>query len=731
MKNSIKLAILGLLGTLAFTNLSSVQANEISVNDNVKALLTEYYNKGVYKKTTEIYLSPEAVDELQIYFHAGSTELKRTTYYDGNQLWMSRKNGTYAYYGTDAEGNLTSATTQEALSVPEKASLAVTKGNNTDSQTWDTEDVGMEGYYVTLKDISEDFFDEVTWTYENGVYATDASKVIDYFRLFTAPCFLSVSEKNMNYITFTKVTVEELYGTLELKLYAEGTESGKLTSSSGIFSSATVVKDFQTSLGTELEPYAINTQADFDNFKAKAAAGSTFEGKYIELNTDVTLDEILNKTSATQFAGVFDGNNHVITLNIEGADHVAAFGYLAKTGEIKNVVLEGTVNATDEKAGGLVATCYGVVRDCENRATITSTSYEVGGLVGYLCIGAKIYDSVNNGNVIGGTKVGGIAGFTGGNSIVENCKNMSAIEGDYSVGGIVGVASQSLRISRNVNEGSVVGKTVATGKGTGGIVGDTDKNVKITYCENKGTVTVSEGYNAGGIVGVIGNNDTTPTVVDGCTNSGNITAGRIIGGIVANNQGGVIFNCSNSGTIYGTTPDDSFNFNLGGIVGKSTTSLKDTATFTIRKYTSVTEYEELTEQELTGTIINCSNSGKVYADPEITTQQKIGGIVGYLNDGSNTGILTACYNSGEVIGTKQTGGIIGISQTSTEAASSKYCYQLGSTVKFLNGTVATSRYSSQNNVCTLLGYRSGATTANICIDLSSSAENGLCQAFKS
>lgn len=727
MKKTIKLAALGLLSTLVFTSITHVKANEVSANDAVKTLLTNYYNEGVYKKTTEIYLSPEAVDELKIYFHAGSTELERTTYYDGNQLWMSRKNGTYAYYGTDAEGNLTSATTQEALSVPEKASLAVTKGNNTDSQTWDTEDVGMEGYYVTLKDISEDLFDDVTWTYENGVYAATEEKVLDYFRLFTAPCFLSISEENMNYITFNKVTVEELYGTLELKLYAEGTESGKLTSSGGIFSSATVVKDFQTSLGTELEPYEINTQADFDNFKAKAAAGSTFEGKYIELNTDVTLNDILNKTSATQFAGVFDGNNHVITLNIEGADHVGAFGYLAAAGEIKNVVLEGTVNATAAKAGGLVSTCYGVVRDCENRATITSTSDEVGGLVGYLCIRAKIYDSVNNGKVTGGTKVGGIAGFTGGNAIVENCKNVSAIEGDYSVGGIVGVASQSLRISRNVNEGSVVGKTVAPGlKGTGGIVGDTEKNVNITYCENKGAVTVSEGYNAGGIVGVIGTNSTTPTVVDGCTNSGEITAGRIIGGIVANNQGGVIFNCSNLGTIYGTTPDDKFNFNLGGIVGKSVTSLTDTATFTIRQYTSVTEYNELTEQELTGTIINCSNSGKVYANPEITTQQKIGGIVGYLNENSQTGILTACYNSGEVIGTKQTGGIIGIATTSTEAASSKYCYQLGLTVKNLSGTTATDRYSSGNKVCSLLGYTQGASATNICIDLSSTAENGLC-----
>lgn len=654
MKNSIKLAILGLLGTLAFTNLSSVQANEISVNDNVKALLTEYYNKGVYKKATEIYLSPEAVDELKIYFHAGSTELERTTYYDGNQLWMSRKNGTYAYYGTDAEGNLTSATTQEALSVPEKASLAVTKGNNTDSQTWDTEDVGMEGYYITLKDISEDLFDDVTWTYENGVYAATEDKVLDYFRLFTAPCFLSESEENMNYITFTRVTVEELYGTLELKLYAEGTESGKLTSSGGIFSSATVVKDFQTSLGTELEPYVINTQADFDNFKAKAAAGSTFEGKYIELNTDVTLNDILNKTSATQFAGVFDGNNHVITLNIEGADHVAAFGYLAAAGEIKNVALEGTVNATAEKAGGLVATCYGIVRDCENRATITSTSDEVGGLVGYLCMGGKIYNSKNKNAVtsINGKSVGGIAGFAGGGARVEACENTGNVTGNSAVAGIVGWASQTNRVIDSTNTGTIQGVL-----SVGGIIGEAEKVKNITNNQNSGSISgnvpkFTSNSGVGGIIGLARDGESTT-----CTISENINNGKVendgvcTGGIVGIVRGAwVLNNCTNNGEIIGAGSI------AGGIIGviNFSNNTVDNCTNTA-DVTGATFVGGITgafgiSADIASTLSNCKNSGNVTAtsktplvDTSLNPGARVGGIAGMARS-----VVKNCENRGTV-----------------------------------------------------------------------------------
>lgn len=624
MKKTIKLAALGLLSTLVFTSITVVKANEVSANDNVKALLTEYYNKGVYKKATEIYLSPEAVDELKIYFHAGSTELERTTYYDGNQLWMSRKNGTYAYYGTDAEGNLTSATTQEALSVPEKASLAVTKGENTDSQTWDTEDVGMEGYYVTLKDISEDLFDDVEWTYENGVYTTTADKSLDYFRLFTAPCFLSVSEENMNYITFNKVTVEELYGTLELKLYVEGTESGKLTSSGGIFSSATVVKDFQTSLGTELEPYEINTQADFDNFKAKAAAGATFEGKYIELNTDVTLDDVMNKTANTQFAGVFDGNNHVITLDIEGADHVAAFGYLAAAGEIKNVVLEGTVSATAAKAGGLVATCYGVVRDCENRATITSTSDEVGGLVGYLCIDGTIYNSKNTATITGNNRVGGVVGYAGGGSVVDNCENTGNITGKASIGGVLGIASKTGEVTNNKNSGNIKGNVTkfTSNTGVGGIIGSAVEGDK-QYCKiseniNNGKVE-NDGVCTGGIVGIVRGT----WVFNNCTNNGEIIgAGSIAGGIIGviNFSNNTVDNCTNTADVTGATY-------VGGITGAFGLSA-----------------------DITSTLSNCTNSGNVTAtsktplvDTSLSTGARVGGIAGMAR-----GAVKNCENTGTV-----------------------------------------------------------------------------------
>ena len=668
MKNSIKLATLVLLGTLAFTNLSNVQANEISVNDNVKALLTEYYNKGVYKKATEIYLSPEAVDELKIYFHAGSTELERTTYYDGNQLWMSRKNGTYAYYGTDAEGNLTSATTQEALSVPEKASLAVTKGDNTDTQTWDAEDVGMEGYYVTLKDIAEDLFDNVTWTYENGVYTTEAPAAIDYFRLFTAPCFLSESEENKNYITFTKVTVEELYGTLELKLYAEVTESGKLTSSGGIFSSAIVVKDFQTSLGTELEPYAINSQDDFEVFKEKAAAGSTFEGKYIELNTDVTLNDILNKTSTTQFAGVFDGNNHVITLNIEGADHVGAFGYLAKTGEIKNVVLDGTVSATAAKAGGLVSTCYGTITNCENRATITSTSDEVGGLVGYLCQGGKIYNSKNTGSVTSanGKSVGGIAGYAGGGAIIEDCENTGNVTGKIDVAGIVGWASQTNRVINSTNSGTIKGEL-----SVGGIIGEAEKVKKITNNTNGGSVSgnvqkFTSNSGVGGIIGLARDGDSEICTISENINNGKVTnEGVCTGGIAGLLRGTWTFNsCTNNGEIVGAGSL------VGGIIG-------------------VTNFSG-------NTINDCHNSSSV------TGATFVGGIIGALGyDGNRTSTVEGCSNTGDVTATassatidgnakpgSRVGGIAGMAYGSTV----KGCTNSGN-VKY-PGNTATNEYQT-------------------------------------
>ena len=622
MKKILIVLSLCLIGILATANLLNNSSAEATDNESLVELLSDYYNNGSYKKRTEIYLTESAASELKKYFHAGSTILERTTYYNGNELWMSRGKEvdgvTYSYYGTAYDGEkeigVTNAATTEKLVTPANAPIALT-GDGKES---------MENYYVTLKDISEANYENIEWTYTNGVYSTTDPNVITNFRLFTAPCFLEITAENINYLQFSKVTVEELYGTLELKLYVAVTEEkGKLTTTNGLFSQATIAKNVDDVFGTESDPYQINSQEDFDNFKSKALSGVTFSGKYIELNADVTLNDVMYKTSASQFAGTLDGKDHKITVNLSGTDHVAVFGYIDKMSVIKNVNVYGNVSATAAKAGGLVATCYGKVYDCANYATVTSTSDEVGGLLGYLCIDGEIYDSQNYGAVNGANRVGGISGYAGGGSVLDGCCNEGTITGTKSIGGILGIASKAGKVTNNTNKGPVhgnvpkfnsntgvggiigsavegdsklctisgninEGKVENKGVCTGGIVGILRGTWNVQNCENKGEI-IAEGSLAGGILGVT---DVDGNKIDGCTNNGSVTAATFVGGIVgglgigADRKSLSVSNCTNNGDITATSSTPLVDTSLksgarvGGIAGMAYGSIVENCTNT-------------------------------------------------------------------------------------------------------------------------------------------------------
>ena len=79
--------------------------------------------------------------------------------------------------------------------------------------------------------------------YENGVYTSTDEYLIEVFKNFTAPCFLNYDESNMDYLQFTKVTVEVSNGSLLLKLYVSSADIGKLTDAHKtdlVFSCATI-----------------------------------------------------------------------------------------------------------------------------------------------------------------------------------------------------------------------------------------------------------------------------------------------------------------------------------------------------------------------------------------------------------------------------------------------------------------------------------------------------------
>ena len=189
---------------------------------SVSKLLEGYYNDGTYTRNTTINLTETAVQEVETHFHAECTMLERTTYFTPEALWMTRgeNSETYSYYGTSGE-NMTTGTATEWGEAP--TSVGIVTNTHKD---WDNpEEDGMEGFYITLKDIMEKS-STVEWTYNDGVYSTTG--LTKEFLAFTAPCFLNFdNEKISNYFTLTSVEIEETNEGLELRLITSG-DSGKL-----------------------------------------------------------------------------------------------------------------------------------------------------------------------------------------------------------------------------------------------------------------------------------------------------------------------------------------------------------------------------------------------------------------------------------------------------------------------------------------------------------------------
>lgn len=241
-KKTLKLMCLSALlvvGSLATINTVNTQAEDVV--SNLNTLVEKYYNEGSYVKGTTINLTAGAVNELKTYnkgFHAGASTLVRTTYYEGNALWMSRGNGTYSYYGTDEAGNLTSGSSETAKVAPETVTLAVEKGTNTETGTWHDEVGGMEGYYITLKDVVAS--EAHAWTVEEGVYSSSSEEVIEWFKAITAPCYLGFQNDTSNYIDLERVEIAEVENALELRLYANSGDNTKLTNEDNLFSLAVI-----------------------------------------------------------------------------------------------------------------------------------------------------------------------------------------------------------------------------------------------------------------------------------------------------------------------------------------------------------------------------------------------------------------------------------------------------------------------------------------------------------
>lgn len=276
-------------------------------------------------------------------------------------------------------------------------------------------------------------------------------------------------------------------------------------------------KDNAAFVNSETNPYLLANVEDYNAFAAAVSAGDTMAGKFAKITVDLgTTEAPITAPIGTvdkYFGGTLDGDNHTVIVELNENAAVGLVSYLAG-GTVKNVTVCGNVTRqTASKASyaggivGMITSAGGTVTNCTNRATVTAPS--------------NCY-------------AGGIIGHTNGVATIANCVNYGSVTAGRNVGGIIGgsgLAGAKMTITDVTNHGAVKG----TGDFIGGIVGYINsKGNVLTNCTNTGNITGAKCV--GGIIGLV-NGSMTATVdnatVRDCTISGTQSVGGWIGRIVA------------------------------------------------------------------------------------------------------------------------------------------------------------------------------------------------------
>lgn len=180
----------------------------------------------------------------------------------------------------------------------------------------------------------------------------------------------------------------------------------------------------------------------------------------------------IGSDSSIAFAGIFEGNGHVIRnllINRPSEAYQGLFGFVTNA-KIRNLGLSGALMSVtgEEYVGGLIAySNNGSLVNCFVIGSVTSTysgSAYTGGLIGQM-YGTSIVGSFTSGSVVSpGSRVGGLVGYASGS--MESVFSNATVTGSYYVGGILGYES-----GVDVNAAYAVGKVTHV-SGGGGLSGD-------------------------------------------------------------------------------------------------------------------------------------------------------------------------------------------------------------------------------------------------------------------
>jgi len=157
--------------------------------------------------------------------------------------------------------------------------------------------------------------------------------------------------------------------------------------------------------GTPEDPYLIAEPAHWFKLVSELDGGDSYNERYFKLVADLTISRMAG-LDTKPFSGTFDGNGHILTLDLTGTGYAALFGCLDGA-TIKNLHLAG--NVTSDLYPAAVAAYVSsngthrssTIVNCENSAAIHSASSSnvyAGSYVG--CVVAKDYIGTTNDLII-------------------------------------------------------------------------------------------------------------------------------------------------------------------------------------------------------------------------------------------------------------------------------------------------------------------------------------------
>ena len=331
-------------------------ALEESALSSLKLVLAKYYNKNQYLKETVLNTTDMTLDEVKKYFHASASVKERETW----------------YYG-DAENGTTKLTmiTNEYNNKEDKVEVVTSTYENKDRKVYHTGKGGdwyvnwpsVENQFVTLKDFIDS--EDENWTYAEGIYtyeleattATSEHKMTKMAREFVAPMWLAPNASNYEYVTFTKLTIEEKDSKgLVMKLYVDPKEEeGKVTDANGIFAQATINKVYNLTINTDANCEVVDEVSVIAANHTNTFTVNVTNGYQLTAPVAEKAKAILTGENGVQVSNVTGNATITLTTEVETAEKEVTLSFADKANRTvytttQQVWVQGDVTLTNNKA---------------------------------------------------------------------------------------------------------------------------------------------------------------------------------------------------------------------------------------------------------------------------------------------------------------------------------------------------------------------------------------------